>query len=165
MSARHRAERSKLSHPATTPPPEAQVDDIRTPRRWRRRLAWIGAALAASAVALVALVIIGNRLGANLQFGEKRDFGATGQIIFERNCALCHGASGQGGSGPAFTPGGRLHPLTFAERVAMTGDPNGLNTMPNWERRGMSPQELRMVAAYTQILSGQQPEPSVTGVR
>lgn len=168
MSARHRADRGsnprdERSTPAASP---AIAVPLAVPkRRWRRRLAWTGAALATSAVALVGLVIVGNRMGANLRFGEKRDFGATGKIIYERNCAICHGPNGQGGSGPAFTPGGRLHTLDFDERVAMIGDPDGLNTMPNWERRGMSKDELRMVAAYTQLLSGQQPEPSVTGVR
>jgi mono/diheme cytochrome c family protein len=136
------------------------------PHRWRRRFAWVGAAIATSAVALVGLLLVGERLGANPGIGERPAFGATGEEIYRRNCAVCHGPAGQGGTGPAFTPGGPLATLTFDERVEFIGDPrSGLNIMPAWERRGMSKSQLRQVAAYTQLLSGAQPEPGVEGVR
>jgi mono/diheme cytochrome c family protein len=124
------------------------------------------AAVASAAVTLVGLLIVGERFGANPGIGERRAFGSSGQEIYQNNCAVCHGPSGQGGQGPAFTPGGPLATLSFDERVRFIGDPRtGLGIMPAWERRGMSKEQLRQVAAYTQILSGQQPEPGVEGVR
>lgn len=139
---------------------------VRRPRRWRRRLAWFAAAIASSAVALVGLLLLGERYGANPRIGQRPAFGATGEEIYQRNCAVCHGPAGQGGTGPAFTPGGPLSTLTFEERVKFIGDPRtGLGIMPNWERRGMSKEQLRQVAAYTQVLSGRPPEPGVEGVR
>ena len=144
----------------------AGADAPRRGRRWRRRLGWVLAWAVTSAVVLVGLLLVGERYGANPRIGERPAFGSTGQEIFQRNCAVCHGPAGQGGKGPAFTPGGPLSTLTFDERVTFIGDPrSGLDIMPAWERRGMSKEQLRQVAAYTQILSGQQPEPGVEGVK
>jgi mono/diheme cytochrome c family protein len=155
--------------PGESPPAAGMAAAANAPRprrRWRRRLGWVLAAVASSALTLVVLLIVGERFGANPGIGERRAFGATGQEIYQRNCAVCHGPSGQGGKGPAFTPGGPLATLSFDERVKFIGDPRtGLGIMPAWERRGMSEEQLRQVAAYTQILSGQQPEPGVEAVR
>lgn len=149
---------------AADEPRAADAPPVR--RRWRRRLGWVLAAVASSAVTLVVLLIVGERFGANPRIGQRPAFGSTGQEIYQRNCAVCHGANGHGGKGPAFTPGGPLATLSFDERVKFIGDPrSGLGIMPAWERRGMSKEQLRQVAAYTQILSGQQPEPGVEGVR
>ncbi|HZG93795.1 MAG TPA: cytochrome c [Mycobacteriales bacterium] len=165
MSARHRRARDGASSAAPQPGVEAPAA-TRSPRRWRRRLAWVAAAVGSSAVALVGLLIVGERYGANPAIGDRPAFGATGMEIYQRNCAVCHGPAGEGGTGPAFTPGGPLSALSFEDRVKFIGDPrSGLNIMPAWERRGMSRRELEMVAAYTQVLSGQQPQAGVEAVR
>jgi cytochrome c oxidase cbb3-type subunit 3 len=115
-------------------------------------------------VVLGGVVLLGCRLGANACIGERVDAGVTGAEIFQRNCAKCHGPAGEGGTGPAFTGGGTLAGLTFAERVEKTGRGKPLNAMPRW-RGKLTPEEIRKVAAYTQTLSGQQPEPGVEAVR
>ena len=123
-------------------------------------LLWLGV----SALVLGLVVLLGNVFGANQLPGQKVDAGRTGQEIWARNCAVCHGRDGQGGEGPAFTAGGPLSGLTFDERVARTADGKPLNGMPKWSVQ-ISAEEIRKVAAYTQILSGQQPDPSVEDVR
>lgn len=164
MPPRHRAERGKTPRDPPAALVVSPVPGAQRSRRWRRRLGWFAAAAVTSAVALVALVVVGSRYNANLRFGEKREFGSTGTMIYERNCASCHGLQGQGRTGPAFAAGGPLSGLTFQQRVEKTGTGKPLNSMPRW-RGKMSPEQIRMVAAYTQLLSGHEPEPSVAGVR
>lgn len=129
---------------------------------------WVLAWVVGSAAVLAAMVYFGNRLGANPLPGQAVDTGRTGAEIYNKNCAACHGLGGEGGSldikGPAFTPGGALAGLTFDERVAKTTRGRPLNGMPRWGTR-ISEEDIRKVAAYTQILSGQSPDPSVEGVR
>ena len=143
--------------------------DGEMPRRHRGRrvLAWVGAWVLGSALVLAGLVYVGNRLGANPLPGETVVTGRTGAEIYNKNCAACHGLRGEGGSldikGPAFTPGGALAGLTFEERVAKTGRGKPLNGMPRWSTR-ISDADIRKVAAYTQTLSGQSPDPSVEDV-
>jgi mono/diheme cytochrome c family protein len=163
MSARQRRARHGASSAAPDPGAAASAAS-RSPNRWRRRLAWVAAAIVTSAVVLGGVVLLGCRLGANACIGERVEAGVTGAEIFQRNCAKCHGPAGEGGTGPAFTPGGALAELTFAERVEKTGRGKPLNAMPRW-RGKLSPDEIRKVAAYTQALSGQQPEPGVEAVR
>ncbi|MEO6712843.1 MAG: c-type cytochrome [Mycobacteriales bacterium] len=159
MPPKHRAERgSPRDQPATT------AGEAVRPRRWRRRLAWLAAALISSAVVLGAVVWVGCESGANACPGKKFEAGATGAEIFARNCASCHGLQGQGDRGPAFAAGGPLSALSFDERVEKTGRGKPLNAMPRW-RGKLTPDEIRMVAAYTQVLSGLPPEPSVGGVQ
>lgn len=160
MPPKHRAERGT---PRAQPVPSDLPAPPR-PRRWRRRLGWIAAAVISSAVVLGAVVWVGCESGANACPGKTFEAGATGTEIFARNCASCHGLQGQGGRGPAFAPGGPLSGLTFDQRVEKTGRGKPLNAMPRW-RGKLTTEEIRMVAAYTQVLSGQQPEPSVAGVR
>ncbi|MDQ1710148.1 MAG: Cytochrome oxidase, cbb3-type, subunit [Frankiaceae bacterium] len=160
MPPKHRAERGT----------SRETSDLRAdttaarPRPWRRRFGWVAAAVIASAVVLGGVVVAGCRSGANACLGKKYEAGATGAEIFARNCASCHGLQGQGGRGPAFVAGGPLGGLTFGQRVEKIGRGKPLNAMPRW-RGKLSAEQIRMVAAYTQILSGQQPEPSVAGVR
>ena len=138
-------------------------------RRWRRRLGVAAAALASAAVVLVATVLVGARLGANEVKlpGQKTAVGGTGEVLYLNNCARCHGPAGQGGQqvkGPAFIEGGRLHGLTFDERVAKISRGKPLRGMPAWKFQ-ISDEDIRKIAAYTQILSGTEPDPSVQGVR
>ena len=101
---------------------------------------------------------------AHLRAAGGTSSGLGGSEIFQRNCASCHGAAGQGGKGPSFVAGGPLSGLTFDQRVEKIGRGKPLNAMPRW-RGKLTTEQIRMVAAYTQLLSAQQPEPSVAGVR
>ncbi len=159
MSARHRSTRDGT--PADTSPADTAVPK---PRRWLRRLAWIAAAIVSSAVVLGGVVVLGCRAGANTCPGAKTEAGSTGAEIFQRNCASCHGPQGQGDEGPAFVAGGPLSGLTFEQRVEKTGRGKPLNAMPRW-RGKLTPEQIRQVAAYTQLLSGQLPQPDVAGVQ
>lgn len=162
MPPKHRAERGK---PTPSPADDSVEQVLASPRRrWRRRLAWVGAALIASAVVLGGVLVVGCRTGANQCSGEKFDAGSTGAEIFARNCANCHGLKGEGGRGPGFTAGGALSGLTFDQRVEKIGRGKPLNAMPRW-RGKLTPEQIRMVAAYTQVLSGLPPEPSVGAVQ
>ena len=136
-------------------------------RRARRVLFWVAAWLVGTGVVLAGTVYLGNRFGANQLPGQTVEAGRTGREIYNKNCAACHGLNGEGGSldikGPAFTSGGALAGLTFDERVAKTTRGKPLRGMPRWGRQ-LSEEDIRKVAAYTQILSGQSPDPSVEDV-
>ncbi len=126
------------------------------------------AAILGVAVVLGLTLWIGNIYGANPLPGQTSSRGTTGAQIYANSCVACHGRNGEGGNGeikgPAFTPGGALAGLTFDERVEKTGRGKPLRGMPRWKQE-LTDEQLRMVAAYTQILSGQEPDPSVEDVR
>jgi mono/diheme cytochrome c family protein len=128
----------------------------------------VAAALAGVAVVLALTIGAGYLLGANNLPGQHVATGRTGAEIWAKNCAGCHGRNGEGGSlsikGPAFTPGGPLSGLTFDQRVEKISRGRPLAGMPAWKFR-ISAADIRKVAAYTQILSGQPPDPSVEDVR
>ncbi len=146
------------------------TEPLTPPRRRRglRALKWAGLWVVISAAFLGGLVYLGNRLRANPLPGQTVTTGRTGEEIYNRNCASCHGLRGEGGSldikGPAFTAGSPSAALTFDERVAKIGRGKPLNGMPRWSTR-ISEEDIRKVAAYTQTLSGQSPDPSVEEVR
>jgi mono/diheme cytochrome c family protein len=137
------------------------------PRRFRA-LKIVAAALGGVAVVLALTIGVGYLLGANTLPGQHVATGKTGAEIYAKSCAGCHGRAGEGGSlaikGPAFTPGGAAAGLTFAQRVEKISRGKPLNGMPAWKFR-ISADDIRKVAAYTQTLSGQQPDPSVEDVR
>jgi cytochrome c oxidase cbb3-type subunit 3 len=126
------------------------------------------AAIAGMAVVLGLLIVVGELSGANFWPGQKVAAGRTGAAIFGKNCAACHGIHGEGGNlaikGPAFAPGGSLAGLTFAQRIEKISRGKPLAGMPPWKFR-ISADDIRKVAAYTQVLSGQTPDPSVKDVR
>jgi cytochrome c oxidase cbb3-type subunit 3 len=126
------------------------------------------AALGGVVVVLAATVGIGYLLGANSLPWQHVATGRTGAEIYAKNCAGCHGRSGEGGhlkiKGPAFAEGGSLAGLTFDQRVAKISRGRPLAGMPGWKFH-LSDAEIRKVAAYTQTLSGQPPDPTVEDVR
>ncbi|HVE64778.1 MAG TPA: cytochrome c [Mycobacteriales bacterium] len=137
--------------------------------RWKRRLSVAGSALTLVVIALAATVYVGSRLGANEVKvpGRVSAVGGTGEVLYLNNCAQCHGPAGEGGQqvkGPAFTAGGALHELTFEERVAKISRGKPLRGMPRWKFQ-ISEEDIRRIAAYTQVLSGTDPDPRVQGVR
>jgi mono/diheme cytochrome c family protein len=133
-----------------------------------RALKVVLAALGGVAVVLGITIGVGYALGANTLPWRHVTTGRTGAEIYARNCAACHGTSGEGGhlsiKGPAFASGGPLADLTFAQRVEKIGRGRPLAGMPAWKFR-ITADDIRKVAAYTQTLSGQQPDPSVEDVR
>ncbi|MDQ1712618.1 MAG: cytochrome c oxidase cbb3-type subunit [Frankiaceae bacterium] len=148
--------------PAAPPDPFAEPP----PRRFRA-LTIVAAALGGVVLVLALTIGVGYLRGANDLPGRHVATGRTGAEIYAKNCAGCHGRNGEGGSlsikGPAFAPGGPLAGLTFEQRVEKIGRGRPLAGMPGWKFR-ISADDIRKVAAYTQILSGQQPDPSVEDV-
>lgn len=133
-----------------------------------RALKIVLAALGGVAVVLALTIGLGALFGANTLPWQHVASGRTGAEIYAKNCAGCHGINGEGGSlsikGPAFAAGGSLAGLTFDQRVEKIGRGRPLAGMPAWKFR-ISAAEIRKVAAYTQILSGQEPDPTVEDVR
>jgi mono/diheme cytochrome c family protein len=125
------------------------------------------AALGGVVVVLAITIGLGALLGANNLPWQHVATGRTGAEIWAKNCAGCHGRNGEGGSlsikGPAFAPGGPLSGLTFDQRVEKIGRGKPLAGMPAWKFR-ISAADIRKVAAYTQILSGHEPDPTVKDV-
>jgi cytochrome c oxidase cbb3-type subunit 3 len=148
-------------------PPEADPFAESPPRRFRA-LKVAAAALGGVVLVLALTVGVGYLVGANNLPGQHVATGKTGAEIYAKNCAGCHGRNGEGGSlsikGPAFTPGGPAAGLTFDQRVEKISRGKPLNGMPAWKFR-ISADDIRKVAAYTQVLSGNQPDPSVEDVR
>jgi cytochrome c oxidase cbb3-type subunit III len=70
---------------------------------------------------------------------------ASGQQVYMQNCALCHGAEGQGKSGPRLA--GRSLSLDKIEKQVT----NGGIQMPSFGKR-LSPAEVRAVSTYVQSL-------------
>ncbi len=156
---------------AATPPDRwgQLADSPASTGRWRRRALVAGAALGSAGVVLVLTVLLGAQLGANQVKlpGQKSAVGGTGEVLYLNNCARCHGAAGQGGpkvGAPAFTDGGVLHDLTLDQRIAKISRGKPLRGMPAWKFQ-ISAEDIRRIAAYTQLLSGMTPDPSVEGVR
>lgn len=137
------------------------------PPKRRRALKVVGGALAGVVVVLALTIGVGYLLGANTLPWQHVATGRTGAEIYRRNCASCHGIHGEGGSlsikGPAFVTGGPLSGLTFDQRVEKISRGKPLAGMPAWKFR-ISAADIRKVAAYTQILSGQSPDPTVEDV-
>jgi mono/diheme cytochrome c family protein len=71
----------------------------------------------------------------------------SGQQLFMRNCARCHGASAQGKIGPRLA-GTSLSPGTIANAVT-----NGSTKMPSFKKQ-LSPTDIKAVAAYVRSLGG-----------
>lgn len=146
----------------------------RARRRRFRRIRVVVLALASVVLVTVATAYVGYWVGGNdnpmtlLQraLGNEPAPVAqlTGRDSYLNNCASCHGPAGQGGTlsikGPAFSEGGALSGLTFEERLAKIARGKPLRGMPAWKFR-ISDEEIARVAAYTQVLSGDEPDPSV----
>ena len=152
------------------------------PSRRFRRTRVVLSALLGVVVVLAGVAYVGYRTGANASpvavvrgwFDDDADSTASlraqfsGRQLYATNCALCHGPAGEGGQlsirGPAFAAGGPLSTLSYEERVAKILRGRPLRGMPRWKGK-LTEAEIRKIAAYTQILSGQEPEPTVEGVR
>src|SRR5438552_1452731 len=69
----------------------------------------------------------------------------SGRQVFMRNCARCHGASGQGKNGPKLA-GKSLGQAAIEEKVT-----DGGGKMPSFKKQ-LSSDQIKAVAAYVQSL-------------
>ena len=69
----------------------------------------------------------------------------SGRQLFMRNCARCHGTSGQGKNGPQLA-GKSLGQDAVEEKVT-----DGGSKMPSFKKQ-LSPDQIKAVAAYVQSL-------------
>ena len=76
-----------------------------------------------------------------------------GETVYGQNCATCHGASLEGGIGPAFNPIEKLpgvsNPLDPAYLIdtITNGKTTGSKVMPAWKDK-LSEQDIKDVASY-----------------
>jgi len=71
---------------------------------------------------------------------------ATGQQVYDRNCASCHGRSGGGGVGPALGNIEKTYPNVDAHTAIVAKGVRGTN-MPAFEDR-LTPEEIDAVVRY-----------------
>jgi mono/diheme cytochrome c family protein len=72
-----------------------------------------------------------------------QDDGSTGEDVYQRSCASCHGGSGEGSSGPSLVDVAER--LSRDDHVAIVRD--GLGKMPGWSGT-LSPDEIEAVVDY-----------------
>jgi mono/diheme cytochrome c family protein len=71
---------------------------------------------------------------------------SLGQIVYEDNCARCHGPDGEGGVGPQLGDGAVAENFPdIADQIAVIRD--GRNGMPAWEG-SLTPEEIEAVAMF-----------------
>ena len=90
-----------------------------------------------------------------LSLSGKAEGNAAGAQIFSENCALCHGASGEGNralGAPRLNDAIWLRGGTRDDIVAQVTNPK-LGAMPAWGER-LDPVTIRMLAAYVHSLGG-----------
>jgi mono/diheme cytochrome c family protein len=69
----------------------------------------------------------------------------TGREVYIENCASCHGAAGDGGSGPKLSDGEVEDNLTLEEQIEVIAD--GRGNMPPWGD-DLSEEEIEGVAQF-----------------
>ncbi|MDA0735123.1 MAG: PQQ-dependent sugar dehydrogenase [Chloroflexi bacterium] len=62
------------------------------------------------------------------------------------NCAVCHGSNQEGGTAPALSPEMLTEEDNFYVQTIRDGRPG--STMPSWESRGLSEEEIRLLVGY-----------------
>ncbi len=71
----------------------------------------------------------------------------AGAEVFSSNCAACHGASGEGGIGPAVIGEGTLTRFETADEVLTFVSVGSPGSMPGFETR-LTPDDLNDVAQF-----------------
>jgi mono/diheme cytochrome c family protein len=117
--------------------------------------AWILAFVLMAGVGLGGLIGVGCLVGANVCPGKARPKQATldGRLLFQANCAACHGVGATGGRGPSLVsgPGGDL---TVDELVPKILNGKPLAGMPAFKRSELSREQIRSIANYIVSLRG-----------
>lgn len=83
-----------------------------------------------------------------------------GATVYAANCAQCHGASGEGGIGPAIGDGAAADALTADEMIALVTD--GRDAMPAFGE-DLTQDEIRQVVEYVRELLGRATDDSGDG--
>ncbi|KAA0234174.1 MAG: hypothetical protein JJLCMIEE_01918 [Acidimicrobiales bacterium] len=118
---------------------------------------WIGAAVVLAVIALVLSVVAlaaGDGGGGEPQAQDGAGSSADGQAVFDQNCASCHGASGEGGTGPAFADGAvaeKYPNVADQKEIVVNGKTGNIGTMPPWGDT-LSDAEIDAVIEYERSL-------------
>lgn len=92
----------------------------------------------------------------NVEFSDDATILASGETIYQRQCAACHKALGEGGIGPNLTDEYWIHGGSMSDiyRTIRYGVPD--KGMISWEPL-LSPTQMRDVSAYIVTLQGTNP--------
>lgn len=141
------------------------MTDDATPQRGPRLWLWILWFLVASVVGFGALIGIGCAIGANAcPFGEAaRETSMDGEVIFSRNCAVCHGVDATGGQGGPSLLAEPAVSLTLDELEAKISRGRPFAGMPRFKTE-LSEAQISAVAGYLVGLRSDDPaaSPSAT---
>lgn len=80
-------------------------------------------------------------------------FMPVAEAIFTSKCAACHGALGQGGTGPNMTDDAYLHVKNLEDIGTVILEGARAGAMPAWEKR-LHPNQITLLAAYVAKLRG-----------
>ncbi|MEM1026752.1 MAG: cbb3-type cytochrome c oxidase N-terminal domain-containing protein [Planctomycetota bacterium] len=89
-----------------------------------------------------------------LRYMNDEEWLAVGVATFASNCASCHGAEGQGGSGPNLTDEYYKNVKTAADLVEVLNNGAAGGAMPAWGNR-LHPNAIVLTAAYVAQMRGQ----------
>lgn len=117
--------------------------------------AWILAFVLMAGLGLGGLIGIGCVVGANVCPGKSRAKQTTldGLVLYQTNCAACHGIEAAGGKGPSLVSGaaGMLDADELVPKI-LNGKP--LAGMPAFKRSELSREQIRSIADYVVSLRG-----------
>ncbi len=91
----------------------------------------------------------------NVTFLSEQEVLVAGEVIFQANCAVCHGQEGQGGVGPNMTDEYWIHGGDMASifSVIKYGAANGM--LP-WQTK-LTPKQMQQVSSYVYSMEGTNP--------
>jgi cytochrome c551 len=126
------------------------VSRRRKPRRSNTRVQIVFAVVALVVVgALVLSMVFAGGSGDDTDdAGSEQDASFDAAVAYRVRCSGCHGANGDGGTGPKLSDGAvvRAYPDIDDEIAVVT---NGRGRMPAFKDRDMSADEIRAVVEYT----------------
>jgi len=78
---------------------------------------------------------------------DLEQFQPVAEAIFTSKCAACHGAAGQGGTGPNMTDDAYLHVTDLEDIARVISEGAAAGAMPAWEAR-LHPNQITLLAGY-----------------
>jgi cbb3-type cytochrome c oxidase subunit III len=118
--------------------------------------AWILAFVIMAGVGIGTLVGVGCLVGANTCPGGKpraKQTSTDGMVLFETNCAACHGRDGKGLRGAPSLVSGTLGGLSAEELAPKISKGKPLGGMPRF-RNELTDEQIKAVAEYVVRLRG-----------
>jgi ubiquinol-cytochrome c reductase cytochrome c subunit len=117
--------------------------------------AWILAFVLMAGVGLGGLIGVGCLVGANVCPGRSSPKQTTldGRLLFQANCAGCHGLNASGGRGPSLVSGHGAT-LDLQELVGRILNGKPLAGMPAFKRSDLSREQIDSIARYVVSLRG-----------